>query len=410
MRAAQRFISTGSAVLVAIVGSGAVLLGTTVPAAASSPVPSSVPTLSSTAGPIIFGLGTHTVPERLATEAALGKKSGIVGSFANKTSSPTFWGSWARQVHDEGAVLQLYWDPTPGKANDPHSTLRAVLAGEHDAYIRSWARQVADVGYPVIIRLWAEMNGNWQPTSPGVNGNTAPEFVLAWRHVVNLARESGANNILWNWNPDKPFTGSTSLSSLWPGGSYVDWIGLDVYNSGSSTNGTWKSFSSMMGPAVSAIRAVAGNKPLMIPEIGCGTNGDKAGWLHDMYASLSSFGVKAVVYFDYDMRTIEKSSGSDWRFSSPSSAMAAAKVAVHKAPIVGAHDLSVGKIEQLMARRSSLTPVADYTGDGKTDTATWRPTDGTWNVPGETPVAWGLQGDIPVDGDYTGGGKSDLAI
>jgi hypothetical protein len=355
--------------------------------------------------PIIFGLGDATDAQRLATEAALDKRSGIVGSFATRTNSAIYWGAWARSVRAEGAVPQLFWDPTYNRPDDPHSTLRSILAGEHDAYIRKWTREVAEYGHPVMIRLWAEMNGNWQPYSPGLNGNTASEFPLAWRHVVTLARSEGATNILWVWNPDKPYRGSTSLSSLWPGSSYVDWVGLDLYNWGNS-HGPFEDFRTMMGPAVAAIRAVAGSKPLMIPEIGCNESpeGSKADWLTTMLSSLPTFGVRAVVYFNHVM------GGANWRLTTSTTTSTAARAALHTLPIVGADDLSVDKIESLLARRSNLTPAADYSGDGKTDTATWRPSTLTWNIPGQTPVSYGLPGDIPVAGDYTGGGESEMAI
>ena len=53
----------------------------------------------------------------------------------------------------------------------------------------------------------------------------------------------------------------------------------------------------------------------------------------------------------------------------------------------------------------------DYDGDGDTDVAIYRPSNGGWYVKGGTTVAWGgVPGDVPVPGDYDGDGDTDLAI
>ena len=51
----------------------------------------------------------------------------------------------------------------------------------------------------------------------------------------------------------------------------------------------------------------------------------------------------------------------------------------------------------------------DYTGDGKTDVAVFRPSNNTWYIKGLTSVVYGTTGDIPVPADYNGDGKMDIA-
>jgi hypothetical protein len=65
---------------------------------------------------------------------------------------------------------------------------------------------------------------------------------------------------------------------------------------------------------------------------------------------------------------------------------------------------------------SGDTPIdGDFDGDGRTDAAIFRPSDGRWWFASSrdgtvSNMAFGLGGDEPVAGDYDKDGKSDLAV
>ncbi|MBC7910966.1 MAG: VCBS repeat-containing protein [Pyrinomonadaceae bacterium] len=57
----------------------------------------------------------------------------------------------------------------------------------------------------------------------------------------------------------------------------------------------------------------------------------------------------------------------------------------------------------------------DFDGDGRTDYAVYRNSEGKWYVDLSSTAAWtefnfGLPGDIPIPNDYNGGGKTDYAV
>ena len=52
----------------------------------------------------------------------------------------------------------------------------------------------------------------------------------------------------------------------------------------------------------------------------------------------------------------------------------------------------------------------DYDGNGTTDIAVFRPSNGVWYVLNGTSAQWGTSGDIPVPGDYNGDGTTDFAV
>lgn len=74
---------------------------------------------------------------------------------------------------------------------------------------------------------------------------------------------------------------------------------------------------------------------------------------------------------------------------------------------------SGGFLEWGMA--SDVPVPADYDGDGLTDVAIWRPSDGTWWIQKSASRAievsqWGLSGDVPMPGDFDNDAEDDLAV
>jgi beta-mannanase len=212
------------------------------------------------------------------------------------------------------------WDPSAG-ANQPAFALSAIVAGNYDAYVRSWAKGLAAYGKPVLLRFAHEMNGTWYPWARGINGNTPAQYVAAWRHVHDLFAAAGAKNVQWVWSPNVAWDAAAAFTSYFPGDAYVDWLGLDGYNWGGSG---WQSFVQVFGASYQSITALSA-KPLMIAETASAeAGGSKAQWITDAFSTQIPTKyprVQAVLWFNQNKE-------NDWRIESSATAQRAFAKAV----------------------------------------------------------------------------------
>jgi beta-mannanase len=246
------------------------------------------------------------------------------------------WGGWKSAfaasdlmaVADRGQVPMITWEPWAGVAGDPAWSLRnAILSGARDGYIESWARGLAAYGRPVLLRFAHEMHD--QPAYPwavGTNGNTAEDYLAAWRRVRSIFARYPTANVKWVWNPntlgDAPASAYASVyQALYPGDAQVDWVGLDIYNTGPGLDWgapRWRSFSQVLAAPYAAVTAVS-NRPVILAEVGSTEQGgSKADWITSALGQeLANFpSVGALVWFDVDKEQA-------WQLHSSSSAFRA---------------------------------------------------------------------------------------
>lgn len=276
------------------------------------------------------------IPAVESFAAAAGKPAALVMWFVDwRTEFPS---EAVERFADRGTIPVLTWEPTTAEAGSedvelPEYRLAAIIGGQHDDYIRQFARDARDTCRPVMVRFAAEMNGNWHPWSEGVNGNRPGEYVQAWRHVHDIFRDEGATNVTWAWNPNVVGgTAATPLAGLYPGDEYVDWVGADGYNWGTLVPpwSRWMSFAEVFDQTLAELAALT-SRPVMIGEFASTPEGgDKAAWIADMYAAIEARpAIRAFIWFEYQKET-------DWRIVSSPEAQAAFAAGAAAGTIVGA--------------------------------------------------------------------------
>ncbi|WP_298792012.1 glycosyl hydrolase [uncultured Allomuricauda sp.] len=102
--------------------------------------------------------------------------------------------------------------------------------GEYDRVIKKYSAWAKSVNRPIYLRIGYEFDGPHNELEP-------EEFVKAYRHIVDLIRKKGVNNIAFVWHSyaSKPFK-DYPLSAWYPGDDYVDWVAISVF--GHAYNGT----------------------------------------------------------------------------------------------------------------------------------------------------------------------------
>jgi len=275
-----------------------------------------------------------------AFSSTVGVTPSIVMWYQDWAHSTGFDTTGMNAVSARGAMPMITWEPfdySMGVAQ-PNYSLAKIAGGAHDAYITQWAQGAKAYGKPFYLRFTHEMNGNWYPWGNGVNGNTTAQYISAWQHVRAIFTQVGVTNARWIWSPNvagkgnRGGTASGAFSSFYPGDAYVDWIGMDGYNWGTSQSwSSWQTLATIYGSTYGTLSKMS-TKPMMVAEMSSAeVGGSKSGWITTGLSStiLSSYPrIKAVVWFNENKET-------DWRVNSSASALSAYQQVAKSAPYQG---------------------------------------------------------------------------
>jgi len=247
--------------------------------------------------------------ELAAYETAAGKRAAIIGMDQNWFQGQTFPRAAASWITARGSVPYIrlmLWSGPQQYRNETAYSIENILAGRLDDAFRRWARDARDFAKPLLVEFGTEVNGNWYPWSGCRHGAgeqkaygdpSAPDgperFRDAYRRIITLMRGEGAGNITWvfhvnycDW-PDEPWN---RLEHYYPGGDYIDWLGISVYGQQRPGTGGSPEFREIMDSVYPRLIKMCSDKPVFIAEFGTvqGSGADSQGrWAQKALADLA---------------------------------------------------------------------------------------------------------------------------
>jgi mannan endo-1,4-beta-mannosidase len=235
-----------------------------------------------------------------------------VGRQPNLVSYYSGWGeefqeNFAKTAASHGATTIVEIDPT-------NISMAKIAAGTYDSYLTKFANEVAAFRHQVIISFGHEMNGFWETW--GYTHTPATAFVAAWRHIVDLFRHQGANNVTWLWQVNSSSSRTGPVRDWWPGSQYVTWVGVSGYYYVPGNT-----FDNVFNPVVSEIRQFT-QEPLLIAETAVGPQAGQSRGIEDLFAGLRLQHDIGLVWFDqHSYGGLYK--GEDWRLEGDPTAIKA---------------------------------------------------------------------------------------
>lgn len=274
----------------------------------SQPLPvsgSSIPADSST--PLVWGVFSgYSASDLTQFERLVGKPVQLKAVFTNWNSPfPT---DAATGLKASRKTLVVFWEQ--------HGvTLDSIIAGDSDAYIRSFATQAKSYGGEVILSPLHEMNGNWDPWGGTVGENTPEKVVQTWRHIHDVF--GTVSNVKFAWavnNESVPNTSANAIQKYYPGDTYTDYVAVDGFNFGSP----WRSFDSLFASSLQTLETY--KKPIYILSMASAQGPNKSAWITDALSTqIKKYpSLKGWVWFNENKER-------DWRVNSDTESLVSFK-------------------------------------------------------------------------------------
>ncbi|MDB6147487.1 MAG: hypothetical protein JWO45_1151 [Spartobacteria bacterium] len=243
-------------------------------------------------------------------EQAVGQKTAWIyfsDNWFESRAFPALMCGWIRDLGKVPYVRLMLRSDVDQKHAEKTFTLSKIVAGEFDVDLRAWARAAKEFRSPIMIEWGTEPNGKWFSWNGKWNGGPreGPKgYVQAYRHIVDVMRGEGADNLHWVWHVnwlDEPEQKWNAFENYFPGPDYCDWVALSAYGPTTpTTKDAAESFRFKMRNAYPRLTKIAPGKPIVIAEFGCDLHNphvDTTRWAQSALEDLLSNRWPAIIGF-----------------------------------------------------------------------------------------------------------------
>jgi len=209
-------------------------------------------------------------------EAATGAKADWIVFSHNWYHGRAFPRATAGWIRARGAIPHIRLmlrSSAEENRREPLYDLRAIARGRFDADLTAWGKAAAGFATPIICEFGTEMNGQWFPWNGVWNGGRRGpgRFRAAYRHIIAIMRQAGAENILWVFHVndrDDPARWWNRFEAYYPGDSHIDLLGVSIYSALGPRDEGHQDFASALSRVMARFAKMAPDKLVIVAEMG----------------------------------------------------------------------------------------------------------------------------------------------
>lgn len=280
---------------------------------------------SGSGAPMLFGVALDGQPISQKQLVLAAEETGLpvclVNFFVQWPGEPAVGGfplESLEAVTTFGAVPCVTWEPMYyASGEETMIPAEAILSGRYDSYIDGFAHAARQWGHPLLLRFAHEMNlsrYHWGTDVSGYGSNSPAVYREMYKYVVDRFRGAAASNVAFVFCPNAesvpntsydPNAGWNTVDAYWPGREYVDVLGMDGYNWGTTQTleqhgwqSSFRSFADVFGPMHQTLRVLAQDLPLVVFETASVTQGgDKTAWIKEALVTARQWHLAGLVWF-----------------------------------------------------------------------------------------------------------------